>query len=73
MFIIIVYFNYLLKCLIVCELFFFIGFVDCLVDGYFFDLVNCFGFIVCFVGVVYFRSCLLGLKYNKIRKYCDWF
>lgn len=72
MFIIIVYSNYLLKCLIACELFLPIGPVDCSVDGYFPDPANCSGFIVCSAGVAYPRSCPPGLKYNKIRKYCDW-
>jgi len=48
------------------------GPVDCSVDGYYPDPVDCSKFIVCSAGVAFSRVCPPGLKYNKANKYCDW-
>ena len=49
-----------------------LGPVDCSVDGYYPDPVDCSKFIVCSAGVAYHKNCPPGLKYNKAKKLCDW-
>ena len=49
-----------------------LGPVDCSVDGYYPDPVDCSKFIVCSAGVAYEKNCPPGLKYNKAKKLCDW-
>eukprot|EP00795_Rhopilema_esculentum_P015413 gene15413-6654_t len=41
-------------------------------DGHYAHPTDCSKFFICHGGIAHLRSCPGGLKWNDVRKYCDW-